>query len=72
MSSESQATRALCSAAQASASVVFPEPAGAEISVSGHASSKRLVRRDRATIGWCKAGGRSFVFGIDGDCISKV
>ena len=34
-----------------SARVVFPEPAGAEISVSGHGSRKVFVNRGRATIG---------------------
>jgi hypothetical protein len=75
LSSESRASHATlfgCEASHASASVVFPEPAGAEITVSGHGLRKMFVNRGRATIGWRSTGGRSFVFGMDGDCILKV
>ena len=48
------------------------ETAGAEITVSGHGSRKAFARRGRATTGCRSAGGRSFVFGMDSDGISKV
>jgi hypothetical protein len=72
VSRDSHATLALWDVTHVSARVVFPEPAGAEITVSGHGARRAFVRRGRATIGWRSAGGRSFVFGIDGDGISKV
>ena len=64
-SSDNYATIPLLEASHSSASVVLPEPAGAETTVRGRLSVNELVRRGRGTIGWRRVGGRSFVFGMD-------